>query len=165
MSGARASGATSKAYAKRPRPGPRPDIFYVCKKALEDIQEKLKNKETMTPEAMELLACPEIMAPGELMVPVDLSFAYADGDWDDVDTMVARLGPQKAAEACAMARDLFEVAPPKREYWPPCLRRHAAAAAPMTAAEWRRILEEPSPEQQQEDEQPPESDEQQEEEE
>ena len=148
----RATGATPKRYAKRPRLGPRPDIFYLCKKALEDIQEKLKNKETITPEAMELLVCPEIMAPDELMVPVDFSFACADGDWDDFDTMLARLGPQKAAEACAMARDLFEVAPPEREYWPPCLRRHAAAAAPMTAAEWRRILEESSDEQQQEEE-------------
>merc|ERR1712039_932068 len=108
------------------------DIFYVCKKTLESLQEKLKKAEEVTQDMVNKLAFPENIADEEIMVPVDMR--GVEEDFDDVEQMVEKLGPKGAAEAFLKAKEYFDANKDKE----PEEDRPKA----MTAAEWRSILEE-----------------------
>eukprot|EP00928_Gymnodinium_smaydae_P100789 TRINITY_DN9976_c0_g1_i1.p1 TRINITY_DN9976_c0_g1~~TRINITY_DN9976_c0_g1_i1.p1 ORF type:complete len:162 (+),score=79.65 TRINITY_DN9976_c0_g1_i1:157-642(+) len=108
------------------------DIFYVCKKTLEDVRAKLKKGEEISKDLVEELSFPEKLADDEMMVPVDMR--GTGGDFEDVEEMIEKLGPKGAAEAFTKAADYFEkskdsIAEDERPQ-------------PMTAAEWRTVLEE-----------------------
>merc|ERR1712187_111406 len=108
------------------------DIFYVCKKTLESLQEKLKKAEEVTQDMVNKLAFPENIADEEIMVPVDMR--GVEQDFDDVEQMVEKLGPKGAAEAFLKAKEYFDAnkdAEPEEE-----------RPQPMTAAEWKQVLEE-----------------------
>jgi len=108
------------------------DYFYVCKKALDSVREKLKKGEEVTQADVEVLAFPEGLADTELMVPVDMR--GAGGDFEDVEQMVEKLGPKGAAEAFVKAADHFEKT---KDSLPEDER-----PKPMTATEWKAVLEE-----------------------
>merc|ERR1712039_677510 len=102
------------------------NIFYVCKKTLESLQEEL------TQDTVIQLLFPENIADEEIMVPVDMR--GVDQDFDDVEQMVEKLGPKGAAEAFLKAKEYFDAnkdAEPEEE-----------RPQPMTAAEWKQVLEE-----------------------
>merc|ERR1711878_132514 len=108
------------------------DIFYVCKKTLESLQEKLKKNEEVTQDMVNKLAFPENIADEEIMVPVDMR--GVEEDFDDVEQMVEKLGPKGAAEAFLKAKEYFDAnkdGEPEEE-----------RPKPMTAAEWKQVLEE-----------------------
>merc|ERR1719188_1236127 len=88
------------------------DIFYVHKKSLESLKEKLKKD-------------------AEIMMPVDMR--GVGEDFDDVEQMVEKLGPKGTAEAFVKAKEYFDANKDKEE--------ESERAAPMTAAEWRKVLE------------------------
>merc|ERR1712039_36767 len=108
------------------------DIFYVCKKTLESLQEKLKKAEEVTQDMVNKLAFPENIADEEIMVPVDMR--GVEEDFDDVEQMVEKLGPKGAAEAFLKAKEYFDA---NKEGEP-----EEERPKPMTAAEWRKVLEE-----------------------
>eukprot|EP00928_Gymnodinium_smaydae_P078246 TRINITY_DN61_c1_g2_i1.p1 TRINITY_DN61_c1_g2~~TRINITY_DN61_c1_g2_i1.p1 ORF type:complete len:177 (+),score=69.98 TRINITY_DN61_c1_g2_i1:53-532(+) len=108
-----------------------PDIFYVCKKALESIRQKLKKGDEVTKDCVDELAFPDKLADDEIMVPVDM--CGAGGDFEDVEQMIESLGPKGAAEAFVKAADHFEKT---KENTPEDERPQS-----MTAAEWRQVLE------------------------
>jgi len=107
------------------------DIFYVCKKSLETVQDKLKKNEEITKEIVNHLTFPENLADEEIMVPVDMR--GVGEDFDDVEQMVEKLGPKGTAEAFVKAKEYFDANKDKEE--------ESERAAPMTAAEWRKVLE------------------------
>merc|ERR1712024_128718 len=108
------------------------DIFYVCKKTLESLQEKLKKAEEVTQDMVNKLAFPENIADEEIMVPVDMR--GVEQDFEDVEQMVEKLGPKGAAEAFVKAADHFEKT---KDSLPEDER-----PKPMTATEWKAVLEE-----------------------
>eukprot|EP00442_Polarella_glacialis_P023293 CAMPEP_0115117878 /NCGR_PEP_ID=MMETSP0227-20121206/44161_1 /TAXON_ID=89957 /ORGANISM="Polarella glacialis, Strain CCMP 1383" /LENGTH=75 /DNA_ID=CAMNT_0002519047 /DNA_START=58 /DNA_END=282 /DNA_ORIENTATION=+ len=65
------------------------DIFYVCKKVLEAVTEKVKKGEEITDEDVQGLAFPENLPDEEIMAPVDM--AGVGEDFDDVEQMVEKL--------------------------------------------------------------------------
>merc|ERR1712190_169591 len=108
------------------------NIFYVCKKTLDSLQEKLKSSEEITQDMVNKLAFPENIADEEIMVPVDMR--GVEQDFDDVEQMVEKLGPKGAAEAFLKAKEYFDAnkdGEPEEE-----------RPKPMTAAEWKQVLEE-----------------------
>merc|ERR1711963_1108895 len=107
------------------------DIFYVCKKTLESLQDKMKKGEEVTQDMVDKLAFPENIADDEIMVPVDMR--GVEQDFDDVEQMVEKLGPKGAAEAFLKAKEYFDAnkdGEPEEE-----------RPKPMPAAEWKQILE------------------------
>jgi len=108
------------------------DFFYVCKRALESVQQKLKKGEEISQEAVNELAFPDGLAPDEMMVPVDMT--GAGGEYEDVEQMVEKLGPKGAAEAFVKAFEHFEKS---KEKIP-----EEDRPKPMTAKEWKSVLEE-----------------------
>eukprot|EP00413_Alexandrium_margalefii_P021604 CAMPEP_0204567346 /NCGR_PEP_ID=MMETSP0661-20131031/36548_1 /ASSEMBLY_ACC=CAM_ASM_000606 /TAXON_ID=109239 /ORGANISM="Alexandrium margalefi, Strain AMGDE01CS-322" /LENGTH=175 /DNA_ID=CAMNT_0051575257 /DNA_START=74 /DNA_END=601 /DNA_ORIENTATION=+ len=108
------------------------DYFYVCKKALESVQEKLKKGEEISQETVNQLSFPDSLPDDEPMVPVDMR--GAGGDFDDVEQMVEKLGPKGAAEAFVKAFEHFEKTKDKIP--------EDERPKPMTAQEWRTVLEE-----------------------
>eukprot|EP00448_Togula_jolla_P002103 CAMPEP_0170618402 /NCGR_PEP_ID=MMETSP0224-20130122/26942_1 /TAXON_ID=285029 /ORGANISM="Togula jolla, Strain CCCM 725" /LENGTH=175 /DNA_ID=CAMNT_0010944379 /DNA_START=48 /DNA_END=575 /DNA_ORIENTATION=- len=108
------------------------DIFYVSRKTLESVKEKLKNSQDITKEDMEALTFPEHLADEEMMVPVDMN--GVGDDYDDVEQMVSKLGPKGAAEAFVKAEEHFAKS---AETMPEDER-----PKPLSAKEWRAILEE-----------------------
>eukprot|EP00747_Dinoflagellata_sp_TGD_P163459 gnl/TRDRNA2_/TRDRNA2_182148_c0_seq1.p1 gnl/TRDRNA2_/TRDRNA2_182148_c0~~gnl/TRDRNA2_/TRDRNA2_182148_c0_seq1.p1 ORF type:complete len:178 (+),score=86.63 gnl/TRDRNA2_/TRDRNA2_182148_c0_seq1:112-645(+) len=108
------------------------DIFYVCKKTLESIKEKLKKGEELTQETVNELTFPENLADDELMVPVDMR--GAGEEFDDVEQMISKLGPKGAAEAFVKAAEYFDANKDKEP--------EDERPKPMTAAEWKKVLEE-----------------------
>jgi hypothetical protein len=107
------------------------DIFYVCKRTLESMQEKLKKSEDITEEDVTDLMSMAQLADEEIMVPVDMR--------DHVDQMIENLfsgmlGPKGTAEAFVKAHECFKA---NKDNEPEDER-----PAPMTAAEWRKILDE-----------------------
>merc|ERR1719517_31660 len=105
------------------------DIFYVHKKTLEDLKEKVKKNEAdeITKEQVNELTFPENLADEEIMVPVDMR--GVGEDFDDVEQMVEKLGPKGAVEAFVKAAEYFAANKDgeKEEELP----------KQMTAAEWR----------------------------
>jgi len=109
-----------------------PDIFYVCKKNLEDLRQTVKDGKDITQENVRSLADPEDLEDNEELVPVDMR--GTGSDFADVDEMVEKLGPKGAVEAFLKARDfLVEAEKDKAE---------ADRTQPMSAKEWREVLQE-----------------------
>merc|ERR1712000_441810 len=78
------------------------DIFYVCKRTLESMQEKLKKSEDITEEDVTDLMSMAQLADEEIMVPVDMR--GVNEEFADVDQMIENLfsgmlGPKGTAEA------------------------------------------------------------------
>merc|ERR1719428_2184670 len=111
--------------------GEEADIFYVCQKFLNTVKEKLEKKETISEELVNQLTIPDDLADDEVMVPVDMR--GVDGDFDDVESMVEKLGPKGAAEAFVKAHAFFEKNEDKEA--------DDVRPKPMTASEWRQVLE------------------------
>jgi len=108
------------------------DIFYVCKKALESLKEKLKAGGEVSQDLVNELTFPEKLADEEMMVPVDMR--GVGEEFDDVESMVEKLGPKGTAEAFVKAREYFEANKDKEP--------EDERPQPMTAAEWKKVLEE-----------------------
>eukprot|EP00418_Pyrodinium_bahamense_P090821 CAMPEP_0179048784 /NCGR_PEP_ID=MMETSP0796-20121207/19883_1 /TAXON_ID=73915 /ORGANISM="Pyrodinium bahamense, Strain pbaha01" /LENGTH=367 /DNA_ID=CAMNT_0020745255 /DNA_START=107 /DNA_END=1210 /DNA_ORIENTATION=- len=117
------------------------DYFYVCKRALESVQEKLKKGEEINQVTVNELAFPDSLADDEQMVPVDMR--GSGGEFDDVEQMVEKLGPKGAAEAFVKAFEHFEKSKDKIP--------EDERPKPMTAKEWRAVLEEDDLEGEEED--------------
>merc|ERR1740121_3626995 len=117
------------------------DIFYVCQKALVSLKQKLKEGEEVFHELVNELTYPEKLADEEIMVPVDMRGVAEE--FDDVESIVEKLGPKGAAEAFVKARDYFEANKDKE----PADER----PQPMTAAEWKKVLEDDFDESEEED--------------
>mmetsp|Transcript_23224 Transcript_23224/g.34855 ORF Transcript_23224/g.34855 Transcript_23224/m.34855 type:complete len:171 (+) Transcript_23224:72-584(+) len=107
------------------------DYFYVCKRAFEAVQQRLKKGEEITQEAVNELAFPDDLPDDEMMVCVDMT--GAGGEYEDVEQMVEKLGPKGAAEAFVKAFEHFEKC---KEKIP-----EEDRPKPMTAKEWRSVLE------------------------
>lgn len=119
------------------------DIFYVCKRSLETLKEKLKSEkqEAITQDMVNELTFPENLKDDEIMVPVDMR--GVGGDFDDVEQMVEKLGPKGTAEAFIKAAEYFKA---NKDNEPEDER-----PKPMTAAEWKKVLEEDDAEGEEED--------------
>jgi hypothetical protein len=117
------------------------DIFYVCKKTLESLKEKLKKKEDISKEVVNELTFPEKLADEEIMVPVDMR--GVGEDFDDVEQMVEKLGPKGTAEAFIKAHEYFAA---NKDNEP-----EEERPKEMTAAEWKKVLEEDDMEGEEED--------------
>mmetsp|Transcript_23222 Transcript_23222/g.34846 ORF Transcript_23222/g.34846 Transcript_23222/m.34846 type:complete len:171 (+) Transcript_23222:72-584(+) len=107
------------------------DYFYVCKRAFEAVQQRLKKGEEITQEAVNELAFPDDLPDDEMMVCVDMT--GAGGEYEDVEQMVEKLGPKGAAEAFVKAFEHFEKT---KEKIP-----EEERPKPMTAKEWKSVLE------------------------
>eukprot|EP00933_Yihiella_yeosuensis_P052003 TRINITY_DN4998_c0_g1_i1.p2 TRINITY_DN4998_c0_g1~~TRINITY_DN4998_c0_g1_i1.p2 ORF type:complete len:170 (+),score=91.62 TRINITY_DN4998_c0_g1_i1:66-575(+) len=123
--------AAEEAGAEEAVLGENQDIFYVCKKTLDAVKDKLKKGEEITQATVSDLTFPEELADDEMMVPVDMR--GVGEDFDDVEQMVDKLGVKGTAEAFVKASEYFDAnkdgeAPEDRPQ-------------PMTAAEWRQVLE------------------------
>ena len=117
------------------------DIFYVCKKALLSVREKLKNGEAVTDADVEELAFPEKLADDEMMLPVDMR--GVGEEFEDVEQMTAKLGAKGTAEAFVKAADYFDANKDKEP--------EDERPKPMTAKEWKEVLEEDDDEGEEED--------------
>merc|ERR1712135_57331 len=82
------------------------DIFYVCKKTLLSVREKLEKGEAVTDADVEELAFPEKLADDEMMLPVDMR--GVGEEFEDVAQMTAKLGAKGTAEAFVKAADYFD---------------------------------------------------------
>merc|ERR1712178_517844 len=71
------------------------------------------------------------MGDEAMMVPVDMR--GVGQEFDDVEQMIEKLGPQGTAEAFIKAREYFEANKDKEA--------EEDRPKPMTAAEWRQVLE------------------------
>lgn len=119
-----------------------PDYFYVCKRALADVREKLKKGEEITKEKVGELTSPENLDDDEVMVPVDM--CGVSEKFDDVEQMVEELGPKGTAEALVKAADNFEAHKDQL--------KEDECPKEMTAKEWRAVLEEDEDEEGEEEE-------------
>ena len=117
------------------------DIFYVCKKALGVVREKLKSGDGITDADVEELAFPEKLQDDELMVPVDMR--GVGEDYDDVEEMTKKLGAKGAAEAFVKAADYFDANKDKEP--------EDERPQPMTAKEWKQVLADDDDEGEEED--------------
>eukprot|EP00428_Durinskia_dybowskii_P062963 CAMPEP_0170381530 /NCGR_PEP_ID=MMETSP0117_2-20130122/14460_1 /TAXON_ID=400756 /ORGANISM="Durinskia baltica, Strain CSIRO CS-38" /LENGTH=203 /DNA_ID=CAMNT_0010637111 /DNA_START=77 /DNA_END=686 /DNA_ORIENTATION=- len=108
------------------------DIFYVCKKTLMSLKDKLKKGEEITDEAVNELTFPEKLADEEVMIPVDMR--GVGEEFEDVEEMVKKLGPKGTAEAFIKARDYFEANKDGEA--------DSDRPKEMTAAEWKAVLAE-----------------------
>ncbi|CAE8593452.1 unnamed protein product [Polarella glacialis] len=108
------------------------DIFYVCKKTLDTVKEKLKKGEEISQEIVNELTFPEELADDEMMVPVDMR--GVGEDFEDVEQMVEKLGSKGTAEAFVKAAEYFDA---NKEKEP-----EEDRPKPMTKAEWKQVLEE-----------------------
>merc|ERR1719222_882609 len=106
------------------------DIFYVCKKMLEELKEKLKKGEEIAEESVNKLTFPEELGDEEIMVPVDMR--GVGEAYHDVDEMVEKLGPKGTAEAFVKAAAYFVENKDKEP--------EDERPKEMTAAEWREVL-------------------------
>merc|ERR1719326_845359 len=108
------------------------DIFYVSKRILEALKDKLAKKEEITKEEVTDLTSPGKLDDAEMMVPVDMR--GVEEEFEDVDQMMEKLKPKGTAEAFVKAREYFEANKDKEP--------EDERPAPMPAAEWRKILDE-----------------------
>eukprot|EP00927_Polykrikos_kofoidii_P029793 TRINITY_DN256_c0_g1_i1.p1 TRINITY_DN256_c0_g1~~TRINITY_DN256_c0_g1_i1.p1 ORF type:complete len:185 (+),score=69.46 TRINITY_DN256_c0_g1_i1:75-557(+) len=106
------------------------DIFYVCKRLLEEVKEKLKLKEDITEEMCRQLAYPDGLKDEEIMTPVDMR--GVGEDFDDVDQMLNKLGPKGFAEALIKSKDYFAANHDKEP--------EESRPKDMTAKDWAEIL-------------------------
>ena len=108
------------------------DIFYVCKKSLLALKEKMAKGEAIEQDAVYELTFAEVQADDDIMVPVDM--AGVGKDFEDVEEMIEILGAKGTAEAFLKAHEYFEA----NKDGEPADER----PKPMTAAEWRSVFEE-----------------------
>eukprot|EP00927_Polykrikos_kofoidii_P032941 TRINITY_DN2791_c0_g2_i1.p1 TRINITY_DN2791_c0_g2~~TRINITY_DN2791_c0_g2_i1.p1 ORF type:complete len:178 (+),score=58.42 TRINITY_DN2791_c0_g2_i1:1-534(+) len=108
------------------------DIFYVCKSAFVELQEKLKKNEAITEADVNRLTFPDDLPDDEIMTPVDMRGVGAEVD--RVETMLEKMGPKGAVEAFIKASEYFEANVDKEE--------EEQRPKPITAKEWRQVLEE-----------------------
>mmetsp|Transcript_160700 Transcript_160700/g.293539 ORF Transcript_160700/g.293539 Transcript_160700/m.293539 type:complete len:176 (-) Transcript_160700:155-682(-) len=109
-----------------------PDIFYVCKRSLEELREKIKKGEELERAAVDSLAFPESLADDEIMTPVDMR--GVGKEFDDVEQMIESLGSKGTVEAFVKAKDYFDK---EKDKMPEEDRPNE-----MTAKEWRTVLAE-----------------------
>jgi len=105
------------------------DIFYVCKRVLNTLQEKLKKGEDISKDDVTELTSPGKLADDEMMVPVDMR--GVEEEFEDVDQMMEKLKPKGTAEAFVKAHEYFQANKDKEP--------EDERPAPMTAAEWRKV--------------------------
>lgn len=109
-----------------------PDYFYICKRALLEVREKIKKGEEITKDNVEELTSPENLKDDEIMVPVDMR--GVGEEFDDVEQMVGELGPKGTAEALVKAADYFEAHKGQLQ--------EDECPKEMTAKDWRAVLAE-----------------------
>merc|ERR1712000_154745 len=81
------------------------DIFHVCKRTLESMQEKLKKSEDITKEDVTDLTSPAQLADEEIMVPVDMRGVNEEF----IEKLLSRmLRPKGTAEAFVKAHECFK---------------------------------------------------------
>mmetsp|Transcript_25667 Transcript_25667/g.59813 ORF Transcript_25667/g.59813 Transcript_25667/m.59813 type:complete len:171 (+) Transcript_25667:97-609(+) len=107
------------------------DIFYVCKKTLGQLKEKVKKGEDISKELVNELTFPENLGDDEVMVPVDMR--GVGEEFEDVEQMIEKLGPKGTAEAFIKAAEYFEANPNKEP--------EDERPKEMSAKEWRKVLE------------------------
>merc|ERR1712226_1712816 len=107
------------------------DIFYVCKKALENCKEKIKNSAEIEKSLLDELTFPENLGDDEVMIPVDMR--GVGEDFDDVEQMVEKLGAKGTVEAFIKAADYFDA---NKDNEP-----EEERPKPMTAADWKNVLD------------------------
>merc|ERR1740121_1859864 len=107
------------------------DIFYVAEESLKQIQKKVADKTEVTTDDVNALTFPENLADEAMMVPVDMR--GVGQEFDDVEQMIEKLGPQGTAEAFIKAREYFEANKDGEA--------EDERPKPMTAAAWREVLE------------------------
>mmetsp|Transcript_31741 Transcript_31741/g.73667 ORF Transcript_31741/g.73667 Transcript_31741/m.73667 type:complete len:136 (-) Transcript_31741:135-542(-) len=82
------------------------DIYYLPEKAFAAVRQKVSEGKALTKEDVEPLANPMDAEDDTIMIPVDMRGACVA--FDDVDEMIAKLGPKRAVEAFVKAREYFE---------------------------------------------------------
>jgi hypothetical protein len=107
------------------------DIFYVPKKTLQEIKDKLAKNEDVTKELVLSMVDIDEVPDDEPMVPIDMR-GCADQLQDDIEQMLETLGPKGAAEALVKCEAYFK----ENKDNEPADERPAE----MTAAEWRDHL-------------------------
>ena len=86
------------------------NIYYVGKKALDDVQEMLKKGEEISEAVVTELADSKNFADNDIMVPVDLRGTGYDSDiFYDRDCFYEVLNPIAAAEAFVVAAVEFQL--------------------------------------------------------
>lgn len=107
------------------------NIMYVREKILKDITSKVKGSKTISKEDVESLFEVDDVPDEEIFLPVDMK--DSGNPVHDVEELLEKVGPKKAAEIFVKARELFESNPDKKD----------AAERPksMTAVEWREVLD------------------------
>lgn len=110
---------------------PEHEIFYISEKTLKALKEKLGDGKEITTEDVSNLTQPGNLPDEELMVPVDMR--AVEDNYDDVDQMIGKLGPNGAAEAFVKARERF-----KQDKTMP----EGERPQPKTAKEWREFINE-----------------------
>lgn len=108
------------------------DIFYVCKKALQTIQEQLKAGKEITKDAVSELTFPDNLGEDEIMTPVDMR--GIGEEFEDVEQMLEKLGPKGTAEAFVKAKEFFDKNTDKEP--------EGERPTEMTLKEWREVLDE-----------------------
>ena len=109
------------------------DIFYVCEKHFNSVKEKLKkneDKDDTYGDLVKSLTIPDDLADDEQMIPVDMR--GIEGDFEDVESMVEKLGAKATAEAFVKAREYFLENKDKEP--------DDDRPQPMTAGEWQAVL-------------------------
>jgi len=92
----------------------------------------VKDSKDVSKDDVESLVQVDDIPDEEIMLPVDMK---AVGEpFEDIEQMLAKLGPKKTAESFLKARELFESNPDKED--------EAERPKSMTAQEWREVLEE-----------------------
>ena len=82
-------------------------IAYVCKKTLEKLHEKLKKAEKVTKDMVNDLTLFRYFDGGKLN-GVRIDMRSVDEHFDDIEQMVEKLGPKRAAEAILKATEMQE---------------------------------------------------------
>mmetsp|Transcript_107165 Transcript_107165/g.169301 ORF Transcript_107165/g.169301 Transcript_107165/m.169301 type:complete len:159 (+) Transcript_107165:65-541(+) len=108
------------------------DIFYIAEAKLKELKQKIADKGEITADDVAMLTNPATEdADGEaMMIPVDMR--GIDGDFEDVDAMIEKLGAKATVEGFVKAREYFEA---NKDGEP-----EEDRPQPMTAAEWESLL-------------------------
>mmetsp|Transcript_7534 Transcript_7534/g.17732 ORF Transcript_7534/g.17732 Transcript_7534/m.17732 type:complete len:138 (-) Transcript_7534:132-545(-) len=84
-------------------------IFYVPKDSLEKLLAKAKDaKQDVTEDDVQVLTNPMDADDDACMIPVDMRGIEGNDKFDDIDDLVAALGPKQAVEAFQKAREYFD---------------------------------------------------------
>jgi len=108
------------------------EYFYVPKRTIETVKMMLINKQEITAGLVDELAFHDGLQENEVMVPIDMRGA-GNCCFDDVETMVQKVGLKGAAEAFVKAWGFFE----RNKEAIPLAKRPTN----ITSREWRAILE------------------------